>query len=468
MTGSFNSISISKIKSPHLFLIVGLSIFLYSCEMPVRFDRNNPKDPESQLYFPTGPSNVTVKSYAMEIYEISWEDNSITEQKYIVERRINDGEYTLIREVPPGTSSILDTTSVFGVYQYRIAGVYHTGIKYSDPSDAIEIKYFLQTPQRNFSSGSLIPLTEGRIIAYSATGFEIYDPAIHKWIKIDQPGSFQQTLIATQLSTGLLIALGIRPGNNDHNIYIEIWDPASEVWIPHGHLIRGWQISDPNLPDRGFQKIGALPLRDGRVFIHGSTFNTLTSKHIPIAELFEPSTGEIIKADSEEIIFSYYHSQHNQPAVQLNNGELFLIFDETPLLFNPSSNQWRKASQIYYTPRITTLLHLSNGNVLASEGVRSGFSTYLYNPETDTWTDLWREEYYNYGMYVRFLLNLTENEALAVTSKMPIFDITSNTWRESPARLPIIVRSAAKLPNGYVLIIGDSDTALVFRPGEDY
>lgn len=77
---------------------------------------------------PAAPTDLTIVDVTGDAIAIEWQDNAVNETGYEVERKVGDGEFTLVAQLPPGTQNFTDTGILSGVsYSYRVRAVSPAG-----------------------------------------------------------------------------------------------------------------------------------------------------------------------------------------------------------------------------------------------------------------------------------------------------------------------------------------------------
>ncbi|MHA8096769.1 LamG-like jellyroll fold domain-containing protein [Aquirufa antheringensis] len=107
------------------YIIVSTLLLLASCEKRVW---DNPFDPATNKELFT-PSNLTLVQVGKQI-NLSWIQNNSLISGFIIQRKIDDGEYVQIANLPKGIYSFVDNFPIFGkLNQYRVtayAGSYYS------------------------------------------------------------------------------------------------------------------------------------------------------------------------------------------------------------------------------------------------------------------------------------------------------------------------------------------------------
>jgi hypothetical protein len=77
---------------------------------------------------PLAPSNLTLQSESSNSATLVWQDNSMNESGFVVERGSTETSFTFIASVPPNTTSYSDTLPVAdGAYFYRVKAINSSG-----------------------------------------------------------------------------------------------------------------------------------------------------------------------------------------------------------------------------------------------------------------------------------------------------------------------------------------------------
>jgi subtilisin family serine protease len=82
---------------------------------------------------------------------LTWQDNSEIETGYIVERKVNNSNWTVIARLPANSTSYTDNNSTSGTYYYRVKAVYNTNESFR--SDEVSITVSNPNDNSGGSSG---------------------------------------------------------------------------------------------------------------------------------------------------------------------------------------------------------------------------------------------------------------------------------------------------------------------------
>lgn len=107
-------------KRLNLGLIILYFLGIITCESPpTKFERNNPKDPESAIFTPNAPSDFWINADNGNVI-LTWIDNSHFEDGYLIEKSIG-GSYIEQARLRSNTTSYVDSSQMFGLdTRYKI------------------------------------------------------------------------------------------------------------------------------------------------------------------------------------------------------------------------------------------------------------------------------------------------------------------------------------------------------------
>ena len=99
-----------------IYLLLSLNIFLITCER----EWNNPYDPESSDI--SSPTNLNIslsQTDGLETATLSWQDNSVSEDSFIIEQKIGSGDFSILDQVDENITTYLVNTSNFTTFELR-------------------------------------------------------------------------------------------------------------------------------------------------------------------------------------------------------------------------------------------------------------------------------------------------------------------------------------------------------------
>lgn len=216
---------------------------------------------------------------------------------------------------------------------------------------------------------------------------------------------------------------------------------------------------------------GSAALADGRVLVVGGTTTTSSSGAIASAELYDPTNG------SWQTVTPPHTARAYPVVVALADGRVLVAGgarDKSPLtsseLFNPATGSWSTGPAMT-TPRSDFAgVRLADGSVLVVGGATTRTagpatrSAEIYDPAANRWTataPMHVARAYPTATLLpdgRVLVvggTTTFAQSGQVLASAELFDPSSGTWTDTgPMVVPAYGHSAARLPNGDVLVVG--------------
>lgn len=299
----------------------------------------------------------------------------------------------------------------------------------------------------------------------SLASAELYDPIRNTIEPLPAMAERRVGHAATLLPDGrVLIAGGY---NGAYLASLELFDPATRSFEPAGSLREGRSGHTATL------------LADGRVLVVGGVGRGWT--FLPSAEVYDPATGR------SEPVGSLSVPRESHTATLLTDGRVLIVGGHagrrqemevyaSAELFSPRTGQFEPAGTLITPRHKHDAIRLADGRVLVIGGAdrtdRNYFATTeIYDPRTGdfgTGPSMANRRYKIAGTSA-----LLPDGNLLVTSgakSAELLDVTSQTFREVPGRLPDAYRFAAATPllGGDVLITGgysdaNRNTAGVWR-----
>lgn len=247
---------------PRLFLLLLLAGLSTGCDNPVSpFERNNPKDPKSDLFKPERPTGLKL-IVDEDAVVLQWLDHSAFEDGYLVEKTSATGEFAEIASLAPGTTTFRDTTSV------------------SHASTSYRVHAFVGEPaERRITSTEAAKLDLGRILDFS---IEPAEGGVRLLWHDDV--RFEDGFIIGLLHQGRSTELAVVPPNSS-----EFADHSTPVSFS----------SDPTYSVRPFIRLG-----DDRVLID-SVF-----QDVSIKDAFAPADVRVSFRDEETTVVSWSDRSH--------------------------------------------------------------------------------------------------------------------------------------------------------------
>ena len=237
---------------------------------------------------------------------------------------------------------------------------------------------------------SAVVLDDGRVLVVGGgVPPEVFDPGSGRWRAIS-PGSGSFYFASAQrLTDGRVLVTGSTPGNP---VNAEIYDPVADAWSATGRMNH----------DRVMHS--SVRLADGRVLIAGGSLDGID---VAASELYDPATGAWIDVGGTGF--------ESVPGLALlPDDEVLFVGKKVTRIFNPSTEEWRRISDLVHEHKWGATVGLADGRVMVVGG--------------------------------------------EATAEVEVFDPTLNLWRPAPRLNGIrAVPSAAVLPSGHVVVTGGAD-----------
>ncbi|WP_437755995.1 kelch repeat-containing protein [Sorangium sp. So ce1389] len=235
---------------------------------------------------------------------------------------------------------------------------------------------------------------------------ELYDPMTGAWTRRKSPGTARRSHSATLLRNGKVLVAGGATivGGSESLLYsAELYDPTADTWTSAASM---------NLARSGH---AAALLPDGNVLVAGGVSYDDALRN---AEIYDPDTNIWTPTGS----MTTRANRSDAFMTQLHNGEVLVVGESGVERYDPKVGTWSRTSRmvLHHVGFSATTLHSGKVLVVGESSyveveTETSRRAQLYDPEADTWT---------------------------VTA--PAGDAYEN-------------HTATRLPNGDVLLIGDSD-----------
>ena len=133
----------TKYSLNSLLLIV---LLFAACETPADAVFDNPKDPNrnAEGYVPESPSGLTATSNeAGLVISLTWQDNSVAETGFLIERSIGSSAFQEVAQVGAGITSWQDELNSKGTrpHTYRVSALYNERASQSSTSNVVVFTY---------------------------------------------------------------------------------------------------------------------------------------------------------------------------------------------------------------------------------------------------------------------------------------------------------------------------------------
>ncbi|WP_437506868.1 Kelch repeat-containing protein [Sorangium sp. So ce1099] len=233
---------------------------------------------------------------------------------------------------------------------------------------------------------------------------ELYDLMTSTWTPRASMGTVRWLHSATLLLNGKVLVAGGRTGADSHLLYsAELYDPVADTWTPAASM--------------NFARAGhvATRLPDGKVLVVGGARYEAA---LGSAEVYDPATDTwTLTASMTTRGTGFFGS-----IAQLHNGQVLAVSDAGTERYDPTADTWSRTSPMLERHRWLSATTLHSGKVLVVGAPHlretpdeTARRAQLYDPVADTWTPT------------------------------------------TPAGYAYAEHTATRLPNGDVLLIGDSD-----------
>lgn len=213
---------------------------------------------------------------------------------------------------------------------------------------------------------------------------EMYDPARRTWQDASRMACPRQQHTATLLLDGKVLVAGglcVRSSTTQTHASSEWFDPAKHAWSPVGNMTQARSGHTATL------------LQNGKVLVAGG-MQSMEAGVNPLAstELFDPAScaWTLVAAMTTP---RYFHT-----AIRLSTGKILVVGGQSaPILgstllasaevFDPASNTWTSAGQMFQARTNHTATLLDDGRVLIAGGFNNGLrlNAEIYDPATNTW-----------------------------------------------------------------------------------
>jgi WD40 repeat protein len=257
---------------------------------------------------------------------------------------------------------------------------------------------------------------------------------------------------ATLLPDGRILVAGGGLGTDVFDT-AEIYDPGTGIWTPTGKLNRTRQYHT------------ATPLPDGKVLVvGGDPYNVSFWR---TAEIYDPST------DIWTLTGMTNFPRKGHTATLLPDGKVLIVGGEqnnlsanTAEIYDPSSGQWTLTGTTNHPrARFHAATLLATGKVLVTGGDSSGATAELYDPDTGVWTSTG-----NMGSArsLHAMATLPDGKVLVAgdTNTAELYDPASGAWTPTAAMNYAHQRpTVTRLFDGKILIVGGhTRTAELYDP----
>ena len=302
---------------------------------------------------------------------------------------------------------------------------------------------------------------------------EVYDPASGVWsaaapMSVPRvcPGSIPLDDGRVLVAGGALVtnaALLERGGTGGALRLAEVYDPSTDTWSSVGatEIERHCPV--------------AVRLPDGRALLTGGLMWRATDYPMPIADIFDPSSGGWVSADAMN------DPRVGHKAVLLRDGTVLVVGGAdrrrgyrwnaiaSSELYDPSTDRWTRTGDMEDGRASATATLLRDGRVLVAGGLdaatRSLASAEVYDPGSGTWSAV-GDMLHRRAFHAAVLLadgtvlvtggNVDEERGVPYAE---VFDPRSGTWSSVEAMdAPRHTHSMVAVPGGRVVVLGGSDT----------
>ncbi|XXY44648.1 kelch repeat-containing protein [Sorangium sp. So ce269] len=302
------------------------------------------------------------------------------------------------------------------------------------------------------SSSGKVLVTGGSDLLDTLASVELYDPADYTWSLMLPMSSARRSHTATLLQDDqVLVAGGLGEGIGEPMDAVELYDPMTGTWTPRASMrtVR-WLHS-------------ATRLLNGKVLVAGGR---TSAGLLYAAELYEPV------ADTWTPAASMNFARSGHVATLLPGGKVLVAggaWYEAALgsaeIYDPATDTWTLTAPM--TTRVEgffgAMAQLHNGEILAV----SDAGTERYDPIAGTWSRtspmLERQRWlsattlHSGKVLVVGAPDLRESPD-ETARRAQLYDPEADTWTPTtPAGAAYAEHTATRLPNGDVLLVGDSD-----------
>jgi len=460
------------------YIVLGIcGIILCCCSQPVdSFERTNELDPQSKGYKPNGPDTVLVSFFSEQILEIKWFDRSYTQQRYLVERKINDSEFSVIEEFdvarPADSTVILDTASMHGVYTYRVTGFYPEQSIQSFPSKPLIVKNWLKVASKKYKGGDLVVLNEEKILAHTGSGGEIYSSNSLNWEEIDLSICENKASVSKKLHDGNVSVICTSDELNESELGVFVFDTNESKWILAGKL--NSKIED--LHNRRSQ-FDIIPINDGTILVLGLSRGNNGIRILAELFDFQTRTSKLVspELDSLNVRVKFHDSAPYPTGIELPNKKVLINTsvrknsgDNKLLIFDPSDYSWELISDPIPSNEISDMKILKDGRVITIDGTNSGFRGRIYNLQTNGWTEVF---HYTYSGFAKKLVKISNGNVFSIDSggNVYLFETEVDSWRrlENDTEPEFNFQyNSASVYQGNVIMVNNwhSNSTYMYRP----
>ena len=307
-----------------------------------------------------------------------------------------------------------------------------------------------------------------------AAAAEVYDPSTGVWAAAAPMTVPRQCAASTPLDDGRVLVAGgalvtnvallERGGTGGALRTAEVYDPSSNTWSSVGatEIERHCPV--------------AVRLPGGRALLTGGLMWRAPDYPMPIADIFDPSSGGWMSADAMN------EPRVGHKAVLLGDGRVLVIGGAdrrhglnrwnaiaSSELYDPSADRWTRTGDMAQSRASPTATLLRDGRVLVAGGLdaatRSLASAEVYDPASGTWSPV-GDMLHRRAFHAAVLLddgtvlvtggNVDEEDAIPHAE---VFDPRSGSWSSVEAMdAPRQSHSMVALPGGRVIVVGGSDT----------
>lgn len=289
---------------------------------------------------------------------------------------------------------------------------------------------------------------------------EIFDPATETW---SPAGSMPIGRAAHELAVlpdGRVVAVG---GTDNYGVSyvgdVHVLDPSTGGWQAAGAL------------QEGRNNVGVAVLSDGRVLVAGGYPGGT------LADLFDPVTNMVAPVSALAVW------RHSHRAFTLPDGRGLAIggasngFTPTTELYDPATGTWSSGPSMQTGRARFTLSELQDGRLMVAGGHDTDNalvfdSVELYNPATGTWSP---GSPMNHARARHAACALDDGRVLVtggddngIVATAEIYDPESDTWTDLPGELGSFYHTVTALPGGRALVVGglgaDQRESWIFEP----
>ena len=336
-------------------------------------------------------------------------------------------------------------------------------------------------------SATLLP--DGRVLVVGGMdgGFnplrtaEVFDPETNRWSAVGDMGEARTEHSAALLKDGRVMVTGGMNEKLDLVGSTEIFDPNTGKWSPYGSMrtIRRGHF--------------ALPLPDGRVAVVGGVGQTLGGLGILAniaavgallsTEIYDPETDTWSRADD------MLEGHSGGRAIVLKDGRVLIAGGHNQAeglasseIFDPSSNEWMRTSSMVRKTFANTAAILPDGSVLFTGGFgmsrsKGGITpgSEVFDPKSNEWR---RAPDTVHGRMGHTITLLPDGRVITIggaTASGPVNSVEymePKTWEWSEITPMSVERSqhtSTLLNDGRILVAGGSTerTVEVYDPDTD-